>query len=84
MNRAIGTMAVVLLLVAGAIFVRYGSFQPCDWLLGEMAIQTGMSPVLFDAWISAQTAVPGSVFDFMTPTACAQGWLQTVTGNGPF
>ena len=70
--------ALVAIVAVAAIFIRYGSFDPCDWTMHEFKERAG---------------VPFSVALSMIPEArpfdkatmgrgkCLEGWVKIVSGE---
>jgi hypothetical protein len=52
--------AVLLLLAAGvATYVRYGTFDPCDWMEQDLAKQSGLPRLVVKARIQAKFLMDG-------------------------
>ena len=72
--RYLGIVAVLGLAAVIATFVRYQSFDPCEWLEQDMTRALGMPPIVAQARIRAGFMFRGIV----EPTAgeCLDDWWR--------
>jgi hypothetical protein len=66
----------LILLVALAIFVRYGSANPCEWMLHEKAEKSGVPRVLSE-FILENHPRAGT----WTSKRCLKGWWHLVISD---
>ena len=59
--RYVQIAIVVVVLLAGATFVRYGSFSPCSWMVTDLAAHSGQSETLVSARVRAQFLLRGII-----------------------
>ncbi len=59
--RYIGIAAALVMAAAAATFVRYESFDPCDWLERDTARALGLPPIAAQAQIRAAFMFRGIV-----------------------
>ena len=62
---------LVIGMVAVGVFIRYGSADPCDWLVHDMSAKSGMPKLVIDGILLAQFRG-----DEPTIGTCASRWVD--------
>ncbi len=67
---------VVVLVIAGSIatYVRYESFNPCDWMEQDLTAQSALPRIVVQGRIKAEFLIEGITDP--TPSQCVQAWWK--------
>ena len=84
LRRIVIFMAAVLLLAmaaAGATYARYESLSPCDWLVHDMAVESGLPLVMVRGQVAGSFLIEGITDP--TPYQCLLEWWAFRRDDSP-
>lgn len=76
-------LILIVLIIAGAIatYVRYGSFDPCDWMEQDLAAGSALPLIVVQGRIKAEFLLQGITDP--APQQCIQAWWKFRRDGAP-
>ncbi len=79
MKTAVIIIVGILLFGAAATYHRYESFDPCDWMEQDLAVQSGLPLLVVQGQVKAKFLLEGVIDP--NPYQCIKAWWQ-LKANG--